>query len=295
MPPDSDGGPSSSTSSPNTSASTATNARALLGARGLRPKKRLGQSFLMDDGIVRRIAALAVDAPGERVVEIGAGTGTLTAALAARGADLTAFDLDPDLVAILRSRTDLGGAIIECADALRFDYAAWAGTGRWRAAGNLPYNVATPLLIRLAQLEHPPERVVAMIQKDVADRLLARPSTAAYGSLTLAIGLTMGVERAFNVGPAQFFPRPNVVSSVVVLRRLEHPAADVADRGWFEQVVRGAFAYRRKTLVNSLALALEIPRERIASALHDLALDADIRGEALDLPTFAALADALAA
>jgi 16S rRNA (adenine1518-N6/adenine1519-N6)-dimethyltransferase len=104
----------------------------------------------------------------------------------------------------------------------------------------------------------------------------------------------MRVERAFNVAPGQFFPRPKVVSSVVVLHRLAAPLVDVRDRQRFEQVVRGAFAYRRKTLANSLALALELPRERIATALAALDLDADIRGETLDLRTFAALADALA-
>ena len=265
-----------------------------MGARGLRPKKSLGQNFLMDAGTSARIARVTVDAPGERVLEVGAGTGSLTAALLAAGAELTAFDLDDALVEILRSREDLAAASIEHGDALAFDYAAYAGDRPWRVAGNLPYNIATPLLIRLAQLERPPERIVAMIQKDVADRLLAKPGTAAYGSLTVALAVSMRTERAFNVAPGQFFPRPKVVSSVVVLHRLATPLVDVRDRVRFEQVVRGAFAYRRKTLANSLALALELPRERIAAALLALDLDADIRGEALDLRTFAALADALA-
>jgi len=248
----------------------------------------------MDAGTSGRIARLAVDAPGERVLEVGAGTGSLTAALLAAGADLTAFDLDDALVEILRSRADLTAATIEHGDALDYDYAAYAGTTPWRVAGNLPYNIATPLMIRLAQMEHPPDRIVAMIQKDVADRLLAKPGTSAYGSLTVAIGLTMRVERAFNVSPGQFFPRPKVMSAVVVLHRLDALAAPVRDRVRFEQVVRGAFAYRRKTLANSLALALDVPRESIAAALAALNLDADIRGETLDLRTFAALADALA-
>jgi 16S rRNA (adenine1518-N6/adenine1519-N6)-dimethyltransferase len=104
----------------------------------------------------------------------------------------------------------------------------------------------------------------------------------------------MRVERAFNVAPGQFFPRPKVVSSVVVLHRLAEPQVPAPHRQRFEQVVRGAFAYRRKTLANSLALALELPRERIATALLALDLDADIRGEALDLRTFAALTEELA-
>jgi 16S rRNA (adenine1518-N6/adenine1519-N6)-dimethyltransferase len=270
------------------------NPRALLGARGLRPKKSLGQNFLMDAGTSARIARLTVDVPGDRVLEVGAGTGSLTAALLAAGADLTAFDLDDSLVDILRSRDDLTAVRIEHGDALDFDYAGYAGERPWRVAGNLPYNIATPLLIRLAQMERPPERIVAMIQKDVADRLLAKPGTAAYGSLTVALAVSMRVERAFNVSPGQFFPRPKVVSSVVVLHRLDVPQVQLRDRERFEQVVRGAFAYRRKTLANSLALALELPRERIAAALAALDLDADIRGETLDLRTFAALADALA-
>ncbi|HTD33701.1 MAG TPA: 16S rRNA (adenine(1518)-N(6)/adenine(1519)-N(6))-dimethyltransferase RsmA, partial [Candidatus Elarobacter sp.] len=267
--------------------------RALLGARGIRPKKRLGQHFLMDGGTAARIARLAVDAPGDRVLEIGPGTGALTAALVRLGADVTAFDVDPEMVAILRSRGDLGPAELLEADALAFDYAAWAGGREWRVAGNLPYNVGTPLLVLLAGLERPPERVVAMIQKDVADRLLAKPGTSQYGSLTLAIGLTMRVERALKVPPAAFYPRPGVDSTVVVLHRLAEPAAAVRDRARFEQVVRGAFAYRRKTLANSLSLALGLPRARIAAAIDSLSLNPDVRGEDLDLRTFAALTEAL--
>jgi 16S rRNA (adenine1518-N6/adenine1519-N6)-dimethyltransferase len=248
----------------------------------------------MDGGTATRIARLAVDAPGARVLEIGAGTGALTAALLRLGARVTAFDLDPEMVEVLRSRDDLSGVEILQADALAFDYAAWAQGGEWSAAGNLPYNVGTPLLVKLASLPQPPARIVAMIQKDVADRLLAKPGTAQYGSLTLAIGLTMRVERALSVPPSAFFPRPGVVSSVVVLHRLAEPPAAVRDRARFEQVVRGAFAYRRKTLANSLALALDLPRERIVAAIASLALPADIRGEDLDLRSFAALADALA-
>jgi 16S rRNA (adenine1518-N6/adenine1519-N6)-dimethyltransferase len=248
----------------------------------------------LDGGIAARIARLAVDAPGARILEIGAGTGTLTTALLRCGGEVTAFDLDPEMVAILRARDDLAGVDIRQADALDFDYAAWAGAGEWRAAGNLPYNVGTPLLLRLATLPRPPERVIAMIQADVADRLLAKPGTSQYGSLTVAVALTMRVERAFSVPPSAFYPRPGVVSTVVVLHRLDRPAVVVGDRRRFEQVVRGAFAYRRKTLANSLSLALDLPRERIAAAIAAIALKPDVRGEDLDLHSFAALAEALA-
>jgi 16S rRNA (adenine1518-N6/adenine1519-N6)-dimethyltransferase len=248
----------------------------------------------MDGGAAARIARLAVARDGERVVEIGAGTGALTGALLARGANVTAFDVDPRMVDILRGRPDLAAATVEQADALRFDFAAWAGTTPWVAAGNLPYNIATPLLLLLADLPQPPERIVVMIQRDVADRLMAAPSTPGYGSLTVAIALRLHVERAFAVSPAQFYPRPNVNSAVIVLR--PHPVAPVAvaDRAHFERVVRGAFAYRRKTVANALSLSLAVPRERITDALGTLHLSPEIRGEDLDLATFAALADALA-
>jgi 16S rRNA (adenine1518-N6/adenine1519-N6)-dimethyltransferase len=248
----------------------------------------------MDGGIAARIARLAVDAPGERVLEIGAGTGALTEALLRGGAEVTAFDLDPEMVAILQARDDLSAADLLAADALDFDYARWAGAREWHAAGNLPYNVGTPLLLRLATLARPPRRVVAMIQADVADRLLAHPGTSQYGSLTVAVALTMRVERAFNVPPSAFYPRPGVVSTVVVLHRLDPPPVAVGDRKRFEQVVRGAFAYRRKTLANSLSLALDLPRERVAAAIAAIALKPDVRGEDLDLPSFAALTEALA-
>jgi 16S rRNA (adenine1518-N6/adenine1519-N6)-dimethyltransferase len=261
----------------------------------LRPKKRLGQHFLMDRGIAARIAALAADRPGRRILEVGAGTGALTEALLALGAQVTAFDVDAALVDVLQARPELVGAAIVQADALAFDYDAYAADRTWRVAGNLPYNIATPLLVMLSERDDPPERIVAMIQRDVADRLTARPGTPAYGSLTLAIALSMRVTRAFVVGPAHFFPRPGVDSAVVILDRLEHPPVAVRDRGYLRQVVRAAFAYRRKTLANSLKLALSIPRERTADALRTLAIDPDIRGENLDLVSFAALSDALGA
>jgi 16S rRNA (adenine1518-N6/adenine1519-N6)-dimethyltransferase len=180
------------------------------------------------------------------------------------------------------------------ADALTFDYAGWAADRPWIVSGNLPYNIATPLMLLLADAEHPPQRIVVMIQRDVADRLTAKPGTPNYGSLTVAMGLRVRIERAFSVAPAQFYPRPNVNSAVVVLSPHAVPPVSVRDVAHFERIVRGAFAYRRKTLANALSLSLAVPRERITDALRTLHLSPEIRGEALDLATFAALADALA-
>jgi 16S rRNA (adenine1518-N6/adenine1519-N6)-dimethyltransferase len=277
--------------SDNPGSKPAGNARALLGARFLRPKKHLGQHFLMDGGAAARIARLCEGLP--RIIEIGAGTGALTAQLATCDARVSAIEIDPDLVAILRERDELRSVEIIEADALAVDYAALAGDAAWCAAGNLPYNVATPLILLWLGLTNPPERIVAMVQKDVADRFMAKLATPAYGSLTLAVQYWMEVERAFVLGPGVFYPRPRVDSAVVVMRRRAMPAVPARDREFLLQVVRAAFAYRRKTLANSLALALGIPRERTQAALATLGHDTEIRGEHFDLGAFAKLADIL--
>jgi 16S rRNA (adenine1518-N6/adenine1519-N6)-dimethyltransferase len=226
-------------------------------------------------------------------LEVGAGSGVLTEALCARGANVTAIEIDAALVRLMREREDLRGANIIEADALRFPYDEFASLGPWRLAGNLPYNVGTPLIAEIARSARPPERTVVMLQKDVVDRLVAQPSTPAYGSLTLLVGARMRVRRAFTIGRTHFYPKPNVDSSVVVLEPRQ-PPAEIADFGRFDEVVKAAFAYRRKTLSNSLLRALGIPREQSAAALASLHLDPEIRAEQIDLSTFARLAQKLA-
>ena len=249
----------------------------------------------MDGGAAKRIAVACVSASLRRVIEIGAGTGALTYALLECGAEVTAIEVDGELVEILRERTDLAAANIVHADALAFDYASATAQEPWCAAGNLPYNVATPLIAAWLELAHPPSRIVAMVQRDVADRLAAIPGSAAYGSLTLLVSYSMSVRRAFTLGPGAFYPRPGVDSTVVVMERRERPAVAVRDRTFLLQVVRAGFAYRRKTLANSLSLALDIERERTQTALASLDIDTEIRAEQLDLGNFGALADALGA
>ncbi len=250
----------------------------------------------MDGASARRIARLATDdAPaGTRAVEIGAGTGTLTAALLEAGAAVTALEIDPDLVSILGNRADLAGATIVLADAMTYDYRAFARDRPWRVAGNLPYNVATPLLLQLVEMDDGPQCIVAMVQKDVAERIAAKPGTAAYGSLSIAVQYAMHVERAFTLGPRAFYPSPKVDSTVLRLLRRSEPAVQPRDLELFRKVVRGAFAYRRKTLANSLALALHLERDAVARAIAASDLPAESRGEQLDLEAFCRLADVMA-
>ncbi len=251
----------------------------------------------MDAGAAMRIAKAAVEGSpqGEpfRVLEIGPGTGALTQALLTLGANVTALDVDAKMIEILRSREELHGAHILEADALTFDYEDFARHGPWRATGNLPYNIATPLMMRLIEMQNGPEQVVIMIQKDVAARLSAKPSTPAYGSLSLAVQYGMAVQRLFTLGPGVFYPRPKVESAVVRLTRHAQPPVAVRDVHFFMQVVRGGFAYRRKTLPNSLQLALGIPRAQIQQTLALIDIDPEIRGEQLTLAEFARLSDNL--
>lgn len=251
----------------------------------------------MDGATATRIAKAAVEGSpqGEsfRVLEIGPGTGALTDALLKLGANVTALEIDTKMIEILRSREELREAQIVHADALTFDYDAFAQSGPWRATGNLPYNIATPLMMKLIEMRNGPEQVVIMIQKDVAARLSAKPSTPAYGSLSLAVQYGMAVQRLFTLGPGVFYPRPKVDSAVVRLTRHARPPVDVRDVHFFMQVVRGGFAYRRKTLANSLQLALGIPRAHVQHTLQLIDIDPEIRGEQLALAEFARLSDSL--
>jgi len=265
--------------------------RALLDRFGYRPKKKFGQNFLVDGSAARRIAALCSSA--HRIVEIGPGTGALTAALLETGAQVAAIDVDEDMIRILQSQPELEKARIVHADALAFDYEGFASGEHWNIAGNLPYNIATPLIMRLIEMRHGPDALVVMVQKEVANRMSAQPGTRAYGSLSVAIQYAMHVENAFTLGPGSFYPRPKIDSSVLVLRRREAKAAAVGDEHRFLQVVRAAFAYRRKTLANSLALSLGVERAAVATALRELGSETETRGEQLGLADFGRLADRL--
>jgi 16S rRNA (adenine1518-N6/adenine1519-N6)-dimethyltransferase len=226
-------------------------------------------------------------------LEIGAGTGALTQALLGVAPEVTALEIDSDLVGLLRTLPALAAAHIIQADALTFDYAAFGGRRPWLVTGNLPYNIATPLLLRLIEMESGPEQLVVMIQKDVAQRLAARPATPAYGSLTLTVQYAMQVERLFSLGPQAFYPRPKVESTIVRLVRRSEPPVRARNAQFLLQVTRAAFAYRRKTLANSLRLALHVEPAHTAAALRSIGLRPEVRGEELDLAQFAAVADAL--
>ncbi len=261
--------------------------------RGLVAKKSFGQNFLVDSGLARRIAELAVPESAGTVVEIGAGLGALTEPLVNRADRVVAIERDRDLCPILRDAfaetIATGKLAIEEADAKRIDLENLFAPGPRPhvLAGNLPYQLTGPLLERTTALGGVIDRAVFMVQAEVADRLLASPSSDAYGALTVFTSAAFGIARPLTVGRGAFHPRPRVDSAVVVMTPLRPPRALETDR--FRAAVRAAFAQRRKTLRNAwskLGSAAEVAQRARAAGI-----DLDRRGETLSVEEFAKFAE----
>jgi 16S rRNA (adenine1518-N6/adenine1519-N6)-dimethyltransferase len=252
----------------------------------VRPKKELGQHFLVDDNILGVIGRLAELSPDDVVLEVGPGLGVLTRYLAARVSRVHAVELDASLA---RHAEDAGANVeLHVGDALRLDLAALAPDAT-KLVANLPYNVATPLLVE--SLDGLPQIALwcVMLQREVADRLFAEPGTKSYGAVSVLIQLCAERTGFHPVSRTVFRPRPNVDSALVAFRRTGLPA----DYARVKAVVTGAFAHRRKTLPNSLALAGRASREHAVEALAAIGRPADTRAEALAPTDFVALTEAL--
>ena len=214
-----------------------------------RPRKRFGQHFLHDPGVVRRIVAAIAPAADDFIVEIGPGEGVLTRPLAARAGRLEAVEIDRDLAAALAAQ----GIKVHVADALEFDFGRLPPGAR--IVGNLPYNISTPLLFHLARYAERLRDLHFMLQREVVERMVAQPSTPAYGRLSVMLQARFRMQKLFRVAAGAFRPPPKVESAVVRLV----PLAEPLDRGVerFADIVRRAFSARRKTLRNALGLAPE--------------------------------------
>ena len=262
--------------------------RDLLDTSGLAPRRDLGQNFVADPNTVRRIAALSRVGPGDHVVEIGAGLGSLTLALAETGADVTAVEVDRGIASVLRdvvADADTPGAanvrVVE-ADATTLDWPALlAGHPRWVLVANLPYNVATPLVCDLLDDVPAIERMLVMVQREVADRLVAAPGSKQYGAVSVKVRYWARARIAGTVPASVFVPRPNVESALVEIVRAEPPA--VAPEQVFG-LVRAGFAHRRKMLRG--ALAGLVTAEQFEAA----GIDARARAEQLGVDDWCRLA-----
>jgi len=214
------------------------------------PRKRFGQNFLVDDGIIDSIIAAIAPQRSDKLVEIGPGLGALTAPLLARLDHLQVIEIDRDLIAQLRERYASASVIIHEGDVLKFDFAALGND--LRVAGNLPYNISTPLLFRFAEFASHIRDVHVMLQREVVERMVALPGDSEFSRLSVMLQYRFDMEMLFDVPPESFDPAPKVESAVVRLTPLvplPHPAQDEAV---FSNVVARAFSQRRKTLRNTL-------------------------------------------
>jgi 16S rRNA (adenine1518-N6/adenine1519-N6)-dimethyltransferase len=273
--------------------------RALLARYGLRPKKSWGQNFLEDRAICARIAAAADLGKEDVVVEIGAGLGALTRALTKVAGRVIAIERDPDLLRVLHIEFSAApGVEIVALDAMDFDLrAAAAAAGRpLVAVGNLPYQITSPLLFKIVDAANGGaviRRAVLMVQREVAERVVARPGRREYGRLSVMVQQAADVEILFHVGAGAFFPRPAVTSTVFSLVPRPRPRAAVRAPALFAEVVRVAFGGRRKMLRRSLADAFG--EKAVTRALDDAAIAGTRRPEELSVEELGRLADALGA
>jgi len=263
----------------------------LLRERGFRPRRRLGQHFLVSARYLDRIVQLAQLDSSDAVLEVGAGTGLLTARLAEQAGQVVAVEVDPQLADLLEQQ--LGGhprVRVVRADVMTLDLAALFPPGlRRKVVANLPYRIASPLVVRLLEDVPDLQRLVVTVQEEVARRLAARPGTAEYGLLTVLVRFHAEAQLAFRIPPSAFLPPPRVTSAVVVLTPRPRPA-DV-DYARFRHLARAAFAQRRKQLRR--AWASVAPPGRLEEAADQAGVDLTRRGETLTVEEFAAVARAL--
>jgi 16S rRNA (adenine1518-N6/adenine1519-N6)-dimethyltransferase len=249
-----------------------------------RAKKRFGQHFLTDGHYRRRIVDAIAARPGDSMVEIGPGTGILTESLVATLDRLHAVEIDRDLAADLALRFAPEKLTVHNADALEFDFAALPAP--LRVVGNLPYNVSTPILFRVAELAERVRDAIFMLQKEVVERMVAAPDTPDYGRLSVMLQYRFAMTLLFHVPPGAFTPPPKVDSAVVLMKPLGADRLRARDEALFTKIVAAAFSQRRKTLRNAVrALAGE-------DAFRASGIDPGRRGETLSVREFVALADA---
>lgn len=266
--------------------------RYILKTFNIHMSKKLGQNFLIDADIVRGIVDAADIRPGERVLEIGPGIGTLTQGLAEAGAEVTAVELDKKLPAVLAKTLEgYENVRIVQGDILKVNIPEIMGSESFKVAANLPYYITTPIIMTLLERRLPISRLVTMVQKEVADRMVAEPGTKAYGALSVAVQYYTQPHVELDVPPRSFIPAPEVDSVVIVCDVREEPPVTVADEKLFFRVVRAAFGQRRKTLSNALKGA-GFDKELIRTALPAAGIDGTRRGETLSLTEFAAIATA---
>lgn len=261
----------------------------------IKMSKKLGQNFLIKRGIVDEIVHAAELTVGEPVLEVGPGIGTLTQGLAQSGADVTAIELDRRLLEVLDTTlASYGNVRIIHGDVLKLDEPTIMNHKPFKVVANLPYYITTPIIMSLLESKLPIERLVVMVQKEVALRMIAKPGTKDYGALSVAVQYYTEPDIVLDVPPKSFLPAPAVTSSVIRCVLRDKPPVDVIDEKLFFRVVKAGFAQRRKTFSNTMKTT-GLTRDRIEELLAKANIDGQRRGETFTLQEFADVANAWAA
>lgn len=261
----------------------------------IKMSKKLGQNFLIKRGIVDEIVKAADLQAGEPVLEIGPGIGTLTQGLAQSGANVTAIELDTRLLEVLDTTlAQYSNVNIVHGDVLKLDVPSIMNYEPFKVVANLPYYITTPIIMSLLESRLPIERLVVMVQKEVALRMVAKPGTKDYGALSVAVQYYTKPDIVLDVPPKSFLPAPAVTSSVIRCVLRDKPPVDVIDEKLFFRVVKAGFAQRRKTFANTMKTT-GLSKDRIEELLVKANIDGQRRGETFTLQEFADVANAWAA
>jgi len=265
----------------------------------IKPRKKLGQSFLLDGNIIRKIAAAADISTDDIVIEIGSGIGVLTEDLARIAGKVIAVEIDPKLVEVLKEKlAGYDNVEIYAGDILKYDFKALSKKykSKVKVIGNVPYNISSPLIFHLLSFRSVIDGFILMLQKEVVQRLVAVPNNKSYGVPSVLLQMFASVEKIFDVPASCFYPRPKVESAVIRGAFLDKPLMELADANFFTQLVKASFAQRRKMLINNLKnskLLADFEEEKIKEVLTSAGIDGKRRGETLSVMEFGKLSNML--
>jgi 16S rRNA (adenine1518-N6/adenine1519-N6)-dimethyltransferase len=263
---------------------------------GLTPRKRWGQHFLVDRNVLNKVIRTAELDKGDVILEIGPGLGEMTLALARQVKKVIAVEIDRKLVKILKEKTaDFSNILVIEADVLKisFEQLYRQGDQQFKVVANLPYQISTPLLFRFIESRDLFSSLILMLQREVAERMIASPGGKDYGPLSIFTQSVSDLSIQFHIKSSAFFPPPKVESAVIHMVWKERPLVGPEEEGWFKKVVKGCFSYRRKRLINALRHAdLPLP-EDLEKRIEKIGVDPERRPETLTIQEFVCLADAL--
>lgn len=265
---------------------------------GISTKKKYGQNFLINENIPIRIADSGIDSSEDGIIEIGPGIGTMTVQLCERAKKVVAFEIDADLIPVLgKTLMEYDNVKVIHGDFLKADVGSiikeeFAECKNIRVCANLPYYITTPIIMELIEGGYPISSITVMVQNEVADRLCSEAGDEDYGAVTASIAYHGKAVKLFKVGAGSFLPAPKVDSAVVRIDIYEDKPVKVKSEKTLSRVIKGAFAQRRKTLINALSAEFShIPKDKLSAAIEDAGFSPSIRGEKLDVASFAAIAD----